>query len=206
MKNFYFLFVIFTALLAITSCEGPEGPTGPAGSQGEQGPQGLQGLQGEQGIQGEQGPVGPQGMTGNANVVLYEYGPATFTSVVSYLIPDMTVEKMDTTLVVGYFNPDEYDEDVWISLPGIVAINGTNYIIVNYLASFDAESYSMILTTLNVDGSLNTSSKTWRKFRIFVIPASTVMPAGRVADLHAELGNAGIDFNDYESVCDYFGF
>lgn len=200
MKNFYLIFLFLSALFTISSCEGPEGPQGPAGQQGPPG------TQGEQGLQGEQGPVGPQGVTGNANVVLYEYGSTTFTSLVSYLIPDMTVEKMDTTLVVGYFNPNDYDEDVWISLPGIVAINGTNYIIVNYLASYDAETYSMILTTLNVDGSLNTTSKTWRKFRIFVIPASTVVPEGRVADIQADPGYAGIDFNDYEAVCDYFGF
>jgi hypothetical protein len=141
MKNIYFLFVIFVAFITITSCEGPEGPQGPAGPAGSAGPQG------EQGSPGEQGPIGPQGVAGNANVVLYEYGSTTFTSLVSYLIPDMTVEKMDTTLVVGYFNPSEYDEDVWISLPGIVAINGNNYIIVNYLASYDADNYSMILTT-----------------------------------------------------------
>ncbi len=197
MKNFYFLFAILVALFTITGCEGPEGPQGPAGPQGNQGPQGLE---------GEQGPIGPQGITGNANVVLYEYGPATFSSVVSYLIPDMTVEKMDTTLVVGYFNPNEYDEDVWISLPGVVAINGTNYIIVNYLASYDADTYSMILTTLNVDGSLNATSKTWRKFRIFVIPASSVIPEGRMADSSADLSHAGIDISDYQAFCDYFGF
>lgn len=200
MKNFYLLFSIILAFSVIISCEGPEGPQGP------QGPQGTQGPAGSQGEQGEQGPIGPQGMTGNANVVLYEYGSVNFTSVVSYLIPDMTVEKMDTTLVIGYFNPSEYDEDVWISLPGIVVINGNNYIIVNYMASFDADSYSMILTTLNVDGSLNTSSKTWRKFRIFVIPASTVIPAGRVADFQSDLSKSGIDFTDYTAVCDYFGF
>jgi len=199
MKNFYLLFSIILGLSTILSCEGPEGPQGPQGTQGPAG------LQGDQGPQGEQGPIGPQGVTGNANVVLYEYGSVNFTSVVSYLIPDMTVEKMDTTLVIGYFNPSEYDEDVWISLPGIVAINGNNYIIVNYMASFDADSYSMILTTLNVDGSLNASSKTWRKFRIFVIPASTVIPAGRIADVQTDLSNAGIDFTDYAAVCDYFG-
>jgi hypothetical protein len=200
MKNIYFLFVIFVAFITITSCEGPEGPQGPAGPAGSAGPQG------EQGSPGEQGPIGPQGVAGNANVVLYEYGSTTFTSLVSYLIPDMTVEKMDTTLVVGYFNPSEYDEDVWISLPGIVAINGNNYIIVNYLASYDADNYSMILTTLNVDGSLNSVSKTWRKFRIFVIPASTVIPAARIADLQSDLSNADIDFTDCAAVCDYFGF
>lgn len=197
MKNFYLFFLIVFALSTILSCEGPEGP---------QGPQGPTGPQGAQGPQGEQGPIGPQGIAGNANVVLYVYGSANFTSTVSYLIPDMTVEKMDTSLVVGYFNPDEYDEDVWISLPGIVVIDGNNYIIVDYLASYDADNYNMILTTLNIDGSINSTPKTWRKFRIFVIPASTVVPAGRVADFESDLLNTGIDFTDYAAVCDYFGF
>lgn len=197
MKKNYFLFAMLVALFSLANCEGPEGPPGP---------QGQQGLQGQQGAQGEQGPIGPQGITGNANVLLYEYGSTTFTSTVNYLIPDMTVEKMDTTLVVGYFNPNEYDEDVWISLPGIVAINGTNYIIVSYMASYDANTYSMILTTLNVDGSLNTASKTWRKFRIFVIPASSVLPGSRIADFNADLNQTGIDYNDHDAVCAYFGF
>jgi len=221
MKKVIFVFGITAALFFMSRCEGPEGPPGPQGlpgTQGQQGPQGVQGLQGEQGPmgeqgpqgepgpQGEQGPIGPQGISGNANVILYTYGSVTFTSSVSYLIPDMPVEKMDSTLILGYFNPSEYAEDVWISLPGIVAIAGSNYIVTNYLSSYDADSYNMLLTTFNIDGTLNSDSKTWRKFRIFAIPASTVIPGGRKADPDSDFKNRGIDLKDHDAVCDFYGF
>ncbi|MBR9998565.1 MAG: collagen-like protein [Cyclobacteriaceae bacterium] len=197
MKKVIFLIGITAALCALYSCEGPEGPEGPAG------PQGLQGLQGPQ---GEQGPMGPQGISGNADAILYDYGPVTFTSSVEYLIPDMSIEKLDSTLIVGYFNPSEYAEDVWISVPGVVAVNGVNYIVVNYLDSFNADSCRMILTTVNVDGTLNSTSKTWRKFRLFAIQASAVITGGRMADPVSGFTLESSDMNDHDAVCDHFGF
>jgi hypothetical protein len=199
MKNSIKLHGIIAVLFLLYACKGPEGPQGPQGQQGPQGPQGIEGQV------GPIGPQGPQGIPGNSNVVLYEYDSVTFTFSIEYLIPDMTVERMDSSLVIGYFNPVEYDEDVWITLPGIVAIAGANnYIVTQYLYSYDENTYSLILTTFSIDGSLDTEQKTWRKFRIFVIPATSVLPGGRIAEEEVGFNITGIDIKNHDEVCDYF--
>jgi hypothetical protein len=205
MKNIINFYGIVAALLLLSTCKGPEGPQGPQGPAGTQGPQGPQGPQGVEGPVGPTGPQGPQGVPGNANVGLYKYDSVTFTSMVEYLIPDMTVERMDSSLVMGYFNPVEYEEDVWIALPGIVAIaGGNNYIVTQLLYAFDENTYSLLLTTFTIDGSLDTEQKTWRKFRIFVMPASSVLPGGRIAGEEVGFSIPGIDMRIHDEVCDYF--
>jgi len=171
------------------SCEGPEGPAGPAGAQG---------AQGDQGIQGEQGAVGPQGVTGNANVVLYEYGTQTFTSSVNYLLTDMARERIDESIVLAYYNPSNEAPTAWYAVPG--AGSGASYTTRNfwYQTSTDPSEYTMGVRTFNHDGSTNTSSKTWTKFRIFVVAASEVLTGGTKSTV--------VDLEDHAAVCEYFGF
>jgi hypothetical protein len=164
------------------SCEGPEGPTGPAGAQG---------------IQGEQGPEGPQGVTGNANVVLYEYGSQTFTSSVNYLLTDMPREMIDESIVLAYYNPTGEDESAWYAVPGIGST--AMYVTRNFWwqTSVTPSQYTMGVRTHNHDGTSHTASKTWTKFRIFVASASSIMPGGTKKSV--------IDLNDHDAVCELFG-
>jgi len=165
------------------SCEGPEGPAGP---------------QGEQGEQGIQGPIGPQGVSGNANVVLYEYGTQTFTSSVSYLLTDMSQERIDESIVLAYYNPSNEAATAWYPVPG--AGSGASYLTRNfwYQTSTDPSEYTMGVRCFNHDGTSHTVSKTWTKFRIFVVAASEVLPGGTKSTV--------VDLEDHAAVCDYFGF
>lgn len=190
MKTIKFLlFAVLTTAL-ITSCEGPEGPEGP------QGPKGDTGTPGTPGATGPQGPAGPQGVMGNANVVLYEYGSMTFTSSVSYLLTNITQGRMDSSILLCYYNPSTEAPSAWFSVPG-PGSSGT-YITRNFWwqSSTDPSTYTMTVRTHTWTGTLNTASKTFTKFRIFVVLASAIVSP----EVKSE-----VDLNDYHSVCKFLG-
>lgn len=180
--------VMTTALFA--SCEGPEGPEGP------QGPKGDDGTPGATGATGPQGPAGPQGVMGNANVVLYEYGSLTFTSTASYLMTDITQGRVDSSIVLAYYNPDPEAETAWYAVPG-AGSSGT-YVTRNFWwqTEVDPSTYTMTVRTHTWTGTLHTTTKTWRKFRIFVVMASAIISP----EVKSE-----VDLNDYHSVCKFLG-
>jgi hypothetical protein len=183
--KFFLLAALTTAFL--TSCEGPEGPEGPIGATG---------ATGQAGATGPQGPEGPQGVSGNANVVLYEYGSKTFTSSVNYLMTNITQGRIDSSIVLSYYNPSTEDPTSWYAVPGSGS-SGT-YVTRNYWWQSNAtpSTYTMGIRTNNWDGTLNASSKTWTKFRIFVVKASTLLTGGK---------KSGLDLDDYHSVCEFLG-
>lgn len=190
MKTLKFFLIALVASSLMVACEGPEGPEGP------QGPKGDTGAAGTQGPVGPQGPAGPQGVTGNANVVLYEYGSMTFTSSVNYLMTNITQGRVDSSIVLAYYNVTADDPTVWYPIPGTSGA-GT-YITRNfwYQSSTDPSEYTMAVRTHNWSGSLNVTSKTWDKFRIFVVMASAIVSP----EVKSE-----VDLNDYHSVCKFLG-
>ena len=64
-------FVYVTQWRGVAGPQGPQGPQGVQGPQGIQGPQGERGPQGEQGIQGPQGERGEQGPPGQCALEIY---------------------------------------------------------------------------------------------------------------------------------------
>lgn len=178
-----------TALFA--SCEGPEGPEGP------QGPKGDTGAAGAAGLTGPQGPAGPQGVAGNANVVLYEYGPVTFTASVSYLMTNITQGRVDSSIMLSYYNPAGDDATAWYAVPG--AGSAGTYVTRNFWwqTATDPSTYTMTVRTHTWTGALNTTSKTFNKFRIFVVLASSIQTVGAKSE--------ELNLDDYYSVCKYFG-
>lgn len=191
MKKNIYLFLVLLLTAAFISCEGPEGP------EGEQGPQGEQGLPGEQGEQGPAGAVGPQGVTGNANVIMYEYGSETFTDRVDYTMTNISSETMDTSIVLAYYNPSTEPTTSWFTLPGVGTV--ASCLLRNYWYKSGSD-YIMAVKAVNFDGTTNTDSKTFTKFRIFVIGASEVIPAVSIVKSASELRNL-----TYEELCDYLG-
>jgi len=186
-KVFYSL-AILIAVFCI-SCEGPAGP------EGDQGPQGAQG---EQGAQGVPGPAGPQGVSGNANVVLYEYGSQTFTSSVSYMMTDISKDRVDASIILCYYNPSNEAPSAWYAVPGAGSVAA--YVTRNFWYQFTTipSDYYMGVRTLNWDGTSNTTSKTFTKFRIFVVDASEILPGGAK--------KVTFDLDDHDALCDYLGF
>lgn len=193
MKTLRILFVAVLAAAFIVSCEGPEGPEGPQGPKGDTG---ATGQQGPQGPEGPEGPAGPQGVTGNANVVLYEYGSMTFTSTVSYLLTDITQGRIDSSILLSYYNPSNESQTAWMAVPG--ANSTGTYVTRNYWwqTAVDPSTYTMTVVTNNWNGSPNITSKTWTKFRIFVVQASAIVTPAAKSEL---------DLDDYHAVCKFLG-
>jgi hypothetical protein len=185
MKTLKLLLLIALTAAFVTSCEGPDGPEGPQGPKGDTGATGATGLQ---------GPAGPQGVSGNANVVLYTYGSQTFTSSINYLLTNITQGRVDSSIILAYYNPSTEETTSWFAVPGPYS----TYVTRNYWwqSATDPSTYTMAVRTHNWAGSLNTTSKTWTKFRIFVVLASAIETGGKGSE---------IDLNDYYSVCEFLG-
>lgn len=187
MKTIKLLLLAVLATALVTSCEGPEGPEGPQGPKGDTGATGAA---------GSQGPAGPQGVSGNANVLLYEYGTMSFTSSVDYLMTNITQGRVDSSIILSYYNPDTEDPTAWLAIPGASVMG--DYMIRNFWwqTSLDPSTYTMRIRTNNWDGSFNEESKTWTKFRIFVVLASEIFTVESKSEL---------DLNDHDSVCEFLG-
>ncbi len=170
------------------ACDGDNGAVGPAGPKGDK---------------GDQGPQGPQGVSGNANVTLYEYGAQTFSGSFNYLIPDISQAKIDSSMVIAYYNPAGAAATAWYGIPSLGP--GNAYIATNHLyqSSVSPSAYTMEIKLFTPGGSEYTESTTFIKFRIFVTKASSIVEGGRVKTLNA--AEAGIDLADHDALCEYFG-
>ena len=184
MKTLRLLFLATLTTMYLSSCtkEGPAGRTGPTGPAGPTG------------ATGATGAVGPQGVSGNANVVLYEYGSKTFTSSVSYLLTNMSKGRIDSSIVLVYTNPSLGSATSWYPVPG-GGVNGAyetrDYW---YQSTVSPSAYTVAVRTLNFDGTLETTSKTFTKCRIYVVKASTLLPGTKKGE---------IDLNDQDAVYEY---
>jgi len=164
MKKLQILLLAAFSLVFLFSCEGEQGPAGPAG------PQGIKG------DPGPTGPAGPQGVEGNANVTLYNYGMQTFTTNVYYYMTNMTKTRIDSCLVLAYYNTSGAS---WYPVPGIGY--GGYYITRNYWYQYSTSptsTYQMIVTLYTFAGASYTSTVTWSKFKIYVVSPSFVTAGG----------------------------
>lgn len=202
------ILIVVMAILS-SACEPEDGPVGPKGdpgdkgAPGEQGPPGIQGPQGEQGPPGEQGP---QGVSGNGNVVLYEYGSQTFSCTFNYLLTGITKSTVDDSFFACYYNPKDEPPTAWYPVPGI-GPSGCTYSTQNvlYQKSTDPSTYVMEVNMMKSDGTGQYTPKvTFTKFRIFMVKAFNVAEGGRAKIIDPSSGE--IDWNDYNAVCEYLGF
>ena len=179
ISRLMYLMVLVT-ISGLISCEGPEGPQGPEGPTGPAGPTGA---------------TGPQGPMGNANVLLYEYGEETFTGTVTYLITDIASETMEESILLAYYNPSDHAETMWYQAPG-PGPEGS-YVTRSFwwqTSSSPTSNYTLEVRTHNWDGSSNTISKTWTKFRIFIVEASTIYPGTK---------GSAVDLSDMNALIKY---
>jgi hypothetical protein len=188
MKKVKMFFAVIGFSAVLISCT-KDGATGPAGANGATGPA------------GPAGSVGPQGVSGNANVVLYTYGSQTFTHTVNYLMTNMPQSRIDSSIVLAYYSPSTAPVPLWFQVPRPFSSNIQEFSINNYWfqsATVPTSVYTMVVATYNPDGSPHLVSKTFTKFRIFVVAPSAILPGGRQT-------KPAIDLNDYDAVCEYLG-
>jgi hypothetical protein len=148
----------------------------------------------KEGPAGPAGPIGPKGVSGNANVVLYEYGSVTFTSSTDYLLTNIARTRIDSSFILTYYNPSTEAATEWYAVPGTGSIG--SYVTRNlwYQTSTTPSTYTMRVYTHNSDGSVNATSKTFTKLRIFFVKASAILPGGK---------GAAVDLNDQDALYKY---
>ena len=177
MRTLKLLFVVTLTAVFLSACiKGPAGPTGATGATGTT------------------GATGPQGVSGNANVILYEYGSVTFTSTVNYLMTNISQGRIDSSILLTYYNPSTEAATAWYVVPGAGSMAA--YVTRNlwWQSSTNPSVYTMSVRTQNWDGTANTTSKTFTKLRIFVVNSSAILTGGK---------GAAVDLNDQDAVYKY---
>ncbi len=147
----------------------------------------------------KKGDTGPQGPTGNANVTMYTFGSTTFTGSTILLLSNLSQSKMDSSMVLVYYNPVPEVETSWYPVPGLGS--GGQYetrYFVYAAAAANTQQLNLRLVKPDGSGAPFPSSVTFRKIRVFVAPASSILPGGRTGR-----GN-GPDLTNYYDVLKYF--
>lgn len=152
---------------------------------------------------GDTGPEGPPGPTGNANVTVYNFGPQTFSAVLNLQLSNISQGKIDSSLLLAYYNPANEAATAWYPIPGLGS--GANYetrYLLYQSATTPASNYTFSLRLVKMDGTAYTTSVTFTKVKIFIVPATVVLPGGRQT---GGMPNIPVDINDYHAVCKYYG-
>jgi hypothetical protein len=195
MRIFFVVMTSLFIMLSFTSCSkrGDQGPAGLAGPEGPAGPVGSQ---------------GPQGVTSNGNVIVYNYGLSPFvnTGVLNYSITNISKGKVDSSLILAYalIYGGGGSLDLWYPIPGVLyyAFNSIN-LETRYefqQTNTSPSTYTMTVRLYNV-GTTNPPPSIYSigfsKFKIIVVPASTILAGGRQSA-------PPVNFSDYHAVCKYF--
>ena len=151
---------------------------------------------------------GDTGPAGNANVTLYNFGSKTFTATTEYPL-SISQGKIDSSVVLAYYNPSGEVESAWYNVPGNGPVN--LYVTRGLFYQANPTTYSYKVFLHNPSGSSYAGSVTFRKFRLFVIPATTLI-TGRVAnpEARAEINHQTYTESElkampYRQVCSLLG-
>lgn len=140
---------------------------------------------------------GDEGPMGNADVTVYNYG--TQTSVGGSLNYTLTIskERIDSSLVLVYYNPSTESPSAWYPVPGTGSSGAfdTRYFIYQ-TATTPLSQYTLAVRLMSPGGTPYATPVTFTKLKLIIAPASTILAGGRTAQPY--------DVNDYNSVKRYF--
>lgn len=146
---------------------------------------------------GKDGATGPRGNDGNANVVIFEYPTRTTTTGTFNYLFNASQGLVDSSLVLGYYNPSSEASTAWYPVPGLGS--GGAYMTRSFWwrTTADPSQYTYTVRLLTPSGSTTyTNSTTFTKFKIILVPASEIIP----------LTARGIlDLSDYDAVREHLG-
>jgi Collagen triple helix repeat (20 copies) len=197
MKRFAFLALCLLLCIGLTSCTGDTGPAGVDGTDGADGIDGADGADGRDGVDGEDGF---DGQDGNANVIFSDWFaptwtvPSTFAAFV-HPVPDITQEILDTGVVLVYADMFNHIYPLPISFIGDGNPKEFNF----WLDLGALRIWFTAETDLTPDPDT--------RFRYILIPGSTAIAksANPRQAIYNELEAAGVEIDDFASVCAYYG-
>ncbi|HET9430186.1 MAG TPA: hypothetical protein VFO70_03365 [Chitinophagaceae bacterium] len=144
------------------------------------------------------GPVGPPVPSDKVDVLTINYSSQTFTGTKNYVITNISKERIDSSLVLAYYNPATEDVTSWYPVPGSgpnAAYETRNFI---YQSSTAPSAYTMGVRLMTPAGAAYGTQVTFTKFKIIIIRSATLVFAGRG-------GEPLVDLSDYYAVKAFFG-
>lgn len=144
----------------------------------------------------KKGDAGPAGKDGNANVTVYNFGTRTFTSSLNFTV-NVSQGKMDSSMLLVYYNPEAEAASAWYPAPGGGSGGLYNTRILTFQSAPEPSQYTVALRVVTPAGAVYATPLTFRKTRIFIVPANVVINGARQAP--------PVDLNDYRAVVKYYG-
>jgi hypothetical protein len=164
------------------------------------GKDGNDGVNGKDGIDGTQGI---QGIAGNAGVKMYVYGSKTFTADANYVIPNMTEEELDNSILYSYYywgnNEDASTIPSWYPAIGLGPY--ADYEVRS--SYFRIKPNVLVYIGLHDPGCSTkyATEVTWEAFKIIVVP----IPEGNITEVKSAGKGYPVDWSNYKEVVAYFG-
>ncbi len=145
--------------------------------------------------EGDPGPKGDNGKDGNADVTVFNYGAQTITGGALNLTLNITQGRVDSSMILIYYNPEVELATAWYPMPGLGSggLYDTRYLV--YPAA-TAGQYVVAIRLNGHNGAAYIQQVKFRKLRIFVVPAGKIVNARQTAP---------VDFKDYHAVVKYYG-
>ena len=171
----------------LDACKGEKGDVGPAGTAGPTGVAGPTGTNGAVGATGANGANGAKGETGNANVILLNYGLVTHTGAeLFYNLTGMTDAQMETP---AYFIYVLATNGNWYDLPG-----STNGGVLVYRTLYSPKANNTVIPRIYIYRTAGTGSEVFSKAKVVIIGANDIRNGRKAA----------VDYTDYEAVKKYY--
>ncbi|WP_143310613.1 hypothetical protein [Chitinophaga vietnamensis] len=146
----------------------------------------------------KKGDIGPQGPQGNANITMYTFDSQTFTGMLNLVLNNITSNKMDSSLILVYYNPVPEDGTSWYAIPGAGPGNLYQTRFFTYQVNVNPSNYLLSIRTFNSDGSTYGSKLLFRRIRVIIAPATAILSGGRMSS------HQPVDYNDYHAVMRYY--
>lgn len=144
---------------------------------------------------GKDGPAGPAGRNGNANVIVYQYGTQTTTTGTINYVFDASQGLVDSSLVLAYYNPSTEAATAWYAVPGLGSTGAYMTRSLWYQTTAVPSQYTYRVLLLTPSGSATyTTSTTFTKFKIILVPAS---------EINSVTSRGMLNLSDYNAVADY---
>ena len=136
-------------------------------------------------------------MPGNANVILYNFGPRTFSFTTSYILSNLSRGRVDSSLILVYYTPSTGSQTSWYPCPGggtDGAFETRDFI---FQSSVSPSTYTLGVRTTDGAGNPFTPDVTFSKLGVIIALASSILPGGKSSQV--------VDYSNYNEVKKYFG-
>lgn len=151
---------------------------------------------------GDDGPQGPQGPQGNASVTMYTFESQSFVGLLRLYLKDISPGRIDSSLILVYYNPYPEATTAWYPSPGIGSGAGPGPIYQTrfylYQSSASPSIYELRLFTSDLKGFVYPNPVTFRKIRVIIAPAANIIPGAR------QSSSPPVNYADYYAVLRYY--